>query len=47
MAISFQSDDEVLRKLRDKLRKATDEESVRERSAKAGGESVSAAIGGS
>ena len=29
MAISFQSDEEVLRKLRDKLRKMTDEESVR------------------
>ena len=26
MAISFQSDEEVLRKLRDKLRKMTDEE---------------------
>ena len=29
MAISFQSDEEVLRKLRDKLRKMTDEELVR------------------
>jgi hypothetical protein len=29
MAISFQSDEEVLRKLRDKLRKMTDEESIR------------------
>jgi hypothetical protein len=29
MAISFQSDEEVLRKLRDRLRKMTDEELVR------------------
>jgi hypothetical protein len=29
MAISFQSDEEVLRKLRDKLRKMTDEELIR------------------
>jgi len=29
MAISFQSDEEVLRKLRDKLRKMTDQELVR------------------
>jgi len=29
MAISFQSDEEVLRKLRDKLRKMTDEELFR------------------
>ena len=29
MAISFQSDEEVLRKLRDKLRKMTDDELVR------------------
>jgi len=29
MAISFQSDEDVLRKLRDKLRKMTDEELVR------------------
>jgi hypothetical protein len=29
MAVSFQSDEEVLRKLRDKLRKMTDEELVR------------------
>jgi mRNA-degrading endonuclease RelE of RelBE toxin-antitoxin system len=29
MAISFQSDEEVLRKLRDKLRKMTDEQLVR------------------
>jgi hypothetical protein len=29
MAISFQSDEEVLRKLRDKLRKMSDEESIR------------------
>ncbi len=29
MAISFQSDEEILRKLRDKLRKMTDEELVR------------------
>ena len=29
MAISFQSDEEVLRKLRDKLREMTDEELVR------------------
>jgi hypothetical protein len=29
MAISVQSDDEVLRKLRDKLRKTTDEELIR------------------
>jgi hypothetical protein len=29
MAISFQSDEEVLRKLRDKLRKMTDEELLR------------------
>jgi uncharacterized protein HemY len=29
MAISFQSDEEVLRNLRDKLRKMTDEELVR------------------
>ena len=29
MAISFQSDEEVLRKLRNKLRKMTDEELVR------------------
>jgi len=29
MAISFQSDEEVLRKLRDKLRKMIDEELVR------------------
>ncbi len=45
MAISFQSDEEVLRKLRDKLRKMTDEgiDSIREGSAQAGGKSVSAA----
>jgi hypothetical protein len=29
MAVSFQSDEEVLRKLRDKLRKMTDEELIR------------------
>jgi uncharacterized protein HemY len=29
MAISFQSDEEVLQKLRDKLRKMTDEELIR------------------
>jgi hypothetical protein len=29
MAISFQSDEEVLRKLRDKLRKMTDEQLIR------------------
>ena len=29
MAISFQSDEEVLRKLRDKLRKMTDEELIK------------------
>ena len=29
MAISFQSDEEVLRKLRDKLRRMTDEELVK------------------
>jgi len=29
MAISFQSDEEVLRELRDKLRKMTDEELIR------------------
>ena len=29
MAISFQSDEEVLRKLRDKLRKMSDEELIR------------------
>jgi hypothetical protein len=29
MAISFQSDEEVLRKLRDRLRKMTDEELIR------------------
>jgi hypothetical protein len=29
MAISFQSDEEVLRKLRDKLRKMSNEESIR------------------
>ena len=29
MAISFQSEEEVLRKLRDKLRKMTDEELIR------------------
>jgi hypothetical protein len=29
MAISFQSDEEVLKKLRDKLRKMTDEELIR------------------
>jgi hypothetical protein len=29
MAISFQSDEEVLRKLRDKVRKMTDEELIR------------------
>ena len=29
MAISFQSDEDVLRKLRDKLRKMTDEELIR------------------
>lgn len=29
MAVSFQSDDEVLRKLRDKLCKTTDEELIR------------------
>jgi hypothetical protein len=29
MSISFQSDDEVLQKLRDKLRKMTDEELIR------------------
>jgi len=29
MAISFQSDEEALRKLRDKLRKMTDEELIR------------------
>ena len=29
MAISFQSDEEVLRKLRDKLREMTDEELIR------------------
>jgi uncharacterized protein HemY len=29
MAVSFQSDEEVLRKLRDKLRKMSDEELIR------------------
>src|SRR5258708_40281581 len=45
MAISFHSDEEVLRKLRDKLRKMTDEgiDSIREGSAQPGGKSVSAA----
>jgi len=47
MAISFQSDEEALQKLRERLRSMTDAELIQfgKRSAKACGESVSAAVG--